>query len=116
MRALKDVREEPIDKLQKAAKVSPKSKRDLFRDLYKKAVDNNKWVNVDADKNVEVTNYCIFDDDSDMLESQNNNFIHVSNISGLRTKHYCKALILFGVPDERLEAQVNFIRKLKKGL
>jgi len=44
--ALKDVKEEPIDKAQKASKVSPKSKRDLFRDLYQKAVENNKYINV----------------------------------------------------------------------
>lgn len=44
--ALKDVKEEPIDKAQKASKISPKSKRDLFRDLYQRAVDNNKYVNV----------------------------------------------------------------------
>lgn len=44
--AIKDVKEEPIDKAQKASKISPKSKRDLFRDLYQRAVDNNKYVNV----------------------------------------------------------------------
>ena len=45
--ALKDVKEEPIDKVsQKASKVSPKSKRDIFRALYEKASTTNKIVDV----------------------------------------------------------------------
>lgn len=45
--ALKDVKEEPIDKLSdKNSKISPKSKRDIFRALYNKAVEQNKFVNV----------------------------------------------------------------------
>jgi hypothetical protein len=58
-----------------------------------------------------VDTYVIFDDDSDMLESQLGNFIHVSNINGFRSQHYVKALRLLGHPDERLEHQVNFVRK-----
>ena len=45
--ALKDVKEEPIDKAsQKASKVSPKSKRDIFRTLYEKANTTGKIVDV----------------------------------------------------------------------
>ena len=45
--ALKDVKEEPIDKAaQKASKVSPKSKRDIFRSLYEKANTAGKIVDV----------------------------------------------------------------------
>lgn len=58
-----------------------------------------------------VDSYVIFDDDSDMLESQQSNFIHVSNINGFRSQHYVKALRHFGFPDDRLEQQVNFVRK-----
>lgn len=54
--------------------------------------------------------YVILDDDSDMLDSQLNNFVHVSNINGFRSQHYCKALRILGYPDERLESQVNFKR------
>ncbi len=45
--ALKDVKEEPIDKAtQKASKVSPKSKRDIFRNLYEKANTTGKIIDV----------------------------------------------------------------------
>lgn len=59
-----------------------------------------------------VDSYVIFDDDSDMLESQQSNFIHISNINGFRSQHYVKALRHFGHPDDRLEQQVNFVRKV----
>ena len=68
------------------------------------------------DAHPEVTNYVILDDDSDMLDSQLHNFIHVSNVNGFRLKHYCKCLRLFGQPDERLEKQVNFVRQTCKGV
>lgn len=55
--------------------------------------------------------YIILDDDSDMLESQKDRFIHCSNINGFRSKHYCQALRLFGQPDVRLEEQVNWVKK-----
>ncbi len=58
-----------------------------------------------------VDSYVIFDDDSDMLGSQLHSFIHVSNINGFRSQHYVKALRHFGHPDDRLEQQVNFVRK-----
>lgn len=45
--ALKDVKEEPIDSTAtKASRVSPKSKRDLFVELYKKAQESHKVVDV----------------------------------------------------------------------
>lgn len=62
--------------------------------------------------------YIILDDDSDMLQEQHDRFIHVSNVNGFRSKHYCKALRLFGHVDEhleRLESQVNFVRKTNVG-
>lgn len=68
------------------------------------------------DSNPGWKNYCILDDDSDMLESQYNNFIHVSNVNGLQLKHYTKILRLFGKPDERLEKQVNFVRLKNIGI
>lgn len=60
-------------------------------------LDSNPW-----------KNYIILDDDSDMLDCQSEQFVHVSNINGLRSKHYCQALRIFGKADERLEAQVNW--------
>lgn len=65
--------------------------------------------------NPEVTNYVILDDDGSMLDSQLQNFVHVSNVNGFRSKHYCAALRIFGKPDERLEQQVNFVRLSDKG-
>lgn len=67
------------------------------------------------DAHPDVTEYIILDDDSDMLDTQLDRFIHVSNVNGFRSKHYCKALRLLGCPDERLENQVNFVRKTTKG-
>lgn len=67
------------------------------------------------DSHPEVTNYVILDDDSDMLDSQLQNFVHVSNVNGFRSRHYCKCLRLFGKPDDRLEQQVNFVRLSEKG-
>ena len=67
------------------------------------------------DSHPEVPNFVILDDDSDMLDSQLDNFVHVSNVNGFRSKHFCKALRIFGQPDERLEKQVNFVRKSTKG-
>jgi hypothetical protein len=64
----------------------------------------------------EVTDFVILDDDSDMLDSQLQNFVHVSNINGFRSQHFCKALRVLGCPDDRLEQQVNFVRKSGKGL
>ena len=63
-------------------------------------LDNNLW-----------DYYLILDDDSDMLEEQSEQFIHVSNVNGFRSQHYCKALRIFGKADERLEAQVNWRKK-----
>lgn len=54
--------------------------------------------------------YIIIDDDSDMLPSQMDRFVHVSNVNGFRSKHYCQAMRLFGMPDERLEYQVNWVK------
>jgi hypothetical protein len=59
--------------------------------------------------------YIILDDDSDMLDNQLDRFIYVSNINGFRSQHYVKALRLFGVPNDRLESQVNFKRTTTKG-
>lgn len=70
-----------------------------------------QWLNDYQAKNKMRVNYLIFDDDSDMLPTQLDNFIHVSNINGFRSEHYAKALRLLGQPDERLEQQVFF----KKG-
>ena len=58
-----------------------------------------------------VQEYVILDDDSDMLQSQKHRFVHVSNVNGFRSKHYCQCLRLFGMPDDRLEHQVNWVRK-----
>lgn len=60
-------------------------------------LDNNPW-----------KNYVILDDDSDMLDCQSEQFVHVSGINGFRSKHYCKVLRIFGMPDEGLEARVNW--------
>lgn len=62
----------------------------------------------------EVTEYIIIDDDSDMLESQIDHFVHVSNVNGFRSKHYCQCLRLFGQPDELLEKQVNWVKLIKE--
>jgi hypothetical protein len=67
------------------------------------------------DSHPEVTDFVILDDDSDMLDSQLQNFVHVSNINGFRSQHLCKALRVLGCPDERLEQQINFVRKTDKG-
>ncbi len=69
---------------------------------------------VDAN-NIAHDEYIILDDDSDMLPEQHDRFVHVSNVNGFRSKHYCRALRLFGMPDERLESQVNFVRKTNIG-
>ena len=58
--------------------------------------------------------YVILDDDSDMLESQMNNFVHCSGISGFRGKHYCKAMRILGHPEDLLESQVNWKRHTEK--
>lgn len=63
------------------------------------------------DGNSNWTNYVIHDDDSDMLDSQVDHFVHVSNISGFRAKHLCAALRIFGKPDEQLETQVNWVKE-----
>lgn len=39
-----------------------------------------------------ISNYVILDDDSDMLESQKDHFIHVPHANGLLLEHYRKAL------------------------
>lgn len=44
--AIKDVKEEPIDNPNKGNKVTPKSKRDIFRLLWDKAQTNGKYVDV----------------------------------------------------------------------
>lgn len=67
-----------------------------------------KWID---DHKINHDDYIILDDDSDMLESQKDRFIHVSNVNGLRSKHYCAAIRLFGHPDERLESQVNWVKQ-----
>ena len=81
---------------------------------------NRRGMEIQAwlDSNPQCENYIILDDDSDMLEHQQEHFVHVSNISGLRAKHFCQALRILGhqYPDEwtelhlsRLEKQVNFV-------
>lgn len=62
----------------------------------------------------EIINYAIIDDDSDMLPNQLKNFVHVSNINGFRSKHYCQCLRLLGKPDEVLERQVNWVKTHEK--
>lgn len=72
-----------------------------------------RWL--DANDNPE---YVIVDDDSDMLHIQHERFVHVSNVSGFRTKHYCRVLRLFDCVDvhlEQLESQVRFKRKSNVG-
>jgi hypothetical protein len=59
----------------------------------------------------EVTKYLIIDDDSDMLDEQMQSFVHVSNINGFRSNHYCHCLRLLGHPNEMLEKQVNWSRR-----
>lgn len=44
------------------------------------------------DKHPEVTKYVILDDDGDMLESQKNNFVHVSIMHGFNRVYLNKAL------------------------
>ena len=39
------------------------------------------------DKNPEVTHYAIIDDDSDMLESQKANFVHINGLEGFLYQH-----------------------------
>lgn len=63
-----------------------------------------------------VSNFVILDDDSDMLPEQLNNFVHISNVNGFRTQHYCKALRVLGQPDDELEWQANFKIKLPIGV
>ena len=55
-----------------------------------------------------VSNYVILDDDSDMLDSQLGNFVHVSGVNGFRIKHLCHALHIFGCPNKDLEAHAFF--------
>ena len=61
------------------------------------------WLNENT-----IESYIILDDDSDILESQTDRFIHISRINGFRCEDYCKALRLFGRPDDQLENMVNF--------
>lgn len=56
------------------------------------------------------TNYVIIDDDSDMRPSQKANFVHVSNVNGFRSKHYCQCLRVLGFEDLILENTVNWVR------
>lgn len=69
----------------------------------KRGYEIQHWLNNNAWKN-----YIILDDDSDMLDEQSEQFIHISNIHGFRSTHYCKALRIFGKPDDTLESQVNW--------
>lgn len=63
-----------------------------------------EWI----DKNNVGYYYAIIDDDSDMLESQLGNFVHVDGVSGFRLKDLCHALNIFGIPDKDLEAHAFF--------
>jgi hypothetical protein len=96
--ALKDVREEPMDKLHNASKVSPKSRRDLFRDLYQKAIDGNRYINVST-----------LDGAGAKLKDQpakKGNFVH-SELTKIETdnlKNYTKAIEwVFGSTDQHEE-------------
>ena len=57
----------------------------------------------------DVENYVILDDDSDMLDSQLGNFVHVSGVNGFRLKHLCHALHIFGHERKDLEAHAFFL-------
>lgn len=102
--ALKDVREEPIDKLQKSSKVSPKSKRDMFRALYQKALDNGKYINVST-----------LDGVGAKLKDQpskKGNFV-VSEVTKIETdslKNYTKAIEWFFGSTEQHEEDIATIR------
>lgn len=62
--------------------------------------------------------FIIIDDDSEdyVTDQIIARYLHVSNVNGFRVQHFCKALRMFGMPDERLEEQVNFKRTTDKGL
>lgn len=60
------------------------------------------------DANPVVTNYAIIDDDSDMLPSQQARFVHTPTVSGLRLKHLCHLLHIFGADRKDLEQHAFF--------
>ena len=83
---------------------------DVHLDRQKRGQEIQNWVDEHH-----VTNYVILDDDSDMLTSQHDRFVHVSNISGFRTKHMCAASRILGYPQDQLEQQAHFIRHNSHG-
>jgi hypothetical protein len=102
--AMKDVREEPIDKIQKSSKISPKSKRDFFRDLYQRAVDSNKYVNV---SNIDTTGAKLKDQ-----PAKKGNFVH-SELTRLETdniKSYKRAIEWAFGSAENHEEDIEAIR------
>jgi hypothetical protein len=49
----------------------------------------------------EITNYVILDDDSDMLKSQQSNFVYISGVTGLTLDNALKALSIFGKQNDK---------------
>lgn len=60
------------------------------------------------DSQTNVHNYVILDDDSDMLESQSDHFVHCMNLYGFRAHELCIALNILGHRDKDLEEYVDF--------
>lgn len=54
------------------------------------------WLN----RHPEVTNYVIIDDDSDMLESQMDNFVRTNSMHGFQYRDMIKALRIFQVEND----------------
>ena len=59
-----------------------------------------------------VTEYVILDDDSDMLPEQLPYFVNTDGARGFTLQDLCKALHIFGVPEDHLE-QHAFFRSTK---
>lgn len=83
------------------------------RDGPNRGSEIQRWIDASA---TESDKYVILDDDSDMLPSQYDRFIHVSSVNGFQLQHYCKFVRAFGMPDEGLERHVNFKRRKEVGI
>ena len=53
----------------------------------------------------EYTNYVILDDDSDMLESQKDHFVHTDNVIGFNLYDMMKAVDILGVIDDPVKVK-----------
>ena len=108
--ALKDVKEEPIDKLsQKASKVSPKSKRDLFRDLHQRAVSGGKYLNV---SNLESTGAKLKDQPA---KKGNSVYSELTRLETDNLKSYKKAIEWAFGSTENHEEDIESVRVALSG-